>query len=205
MRRSSRFDSGSRNHSPTMPSPFHRPRRPKDDAPLPSVRRSAEHTAECYRIGAWRDSPTVIGAGIRWQRRTRYQHVGLIRPDQSIVEATWPRVTDEHFLNPGDSGVDFFTFRSWTGWDEDHWRALDDGMSREIGCGYDLGGVLNFLTKWREKEDRKWFCSELLAQKVADVCLAHDLPFEGLQARIAPQYMDPYTCVQSLALERFQA
>lgn len=183
-----------------MPSRLQRPK-PTDPAPRGPL--TPAHVACEYRIAAWRDSKLPISAVIQWQTRSAYHHVGLVRPDQSIVEATWPRVTDQNRLHPADDHVDLFTFRKWTGWSLVHWEALDEWMSDRIGAPYDAGGALGFLLKWREKADKRWFCSELLGEGVLVVCRKYKLPFPGLQARIASQYIDPYDCVKSLAVEPF--
>lgn len=194
------------------PSPLHR--RSKTPPTSAAARYLTEaHRPGRYRIGAWADGTTPVARGIHMFSRSRYQHVGLIRPTNGIVEATWPKVTDKGYLDPMDAQVEFFTFRPWTGWGDPHWQELDAAMTNEVDDRYGLREILGFVFLRSVGENQTWICSELLAYGVAEVCKRSQQPgswlpwldFEGLQARVGPAYMDPYDCVKSLALTPFTA
>lgn len=96
---------------------------------------------------------------IRWQTNGDYSHAAIQYPDGTIIEA-WhapPKVRKRPPLKDW-SNVEAFAVEGLTAEGAERGRIW---LDKQLGKPYDFGGVGRFLTRWRKKQDDKWFCSEL--------------------------------------------
>jgi hypothetical protein len=111
-----------------------------------------------HRIGFWRDK-SAIAYAIQTQTRSIYNHCGLITPQGTVIEATFPRTRERAFSRwePCDTFV-------IDGAVQDQWLTVESFMRGEarLKTPYDIRGVLRFVSKVPHRENGKWFCSELV-------------------------------------------
>jgi uncharacterized protein YycO len=120
------------------------------------------------------DAPKILlfkGQGavsklIRWQTNGDYSHAAIQRPDGRIIEA-WHKPAKVRLRGPLQSWANVEAFEV-EGMDAAQWAEAIAWAEKQIGKKYDFGGVLRFLTRWRKKQDDKWFCSELVFQAVKE-------------------------------------
>lgn len=101
---------------------------------------------------------------IRWQTNGEYSHAAIQLPDGRIIEA-WhnpPKVRLRYKLSDW-SNVEAYDV---VGMDAARWNEAVDWARKQIGKGYDFGGVARFITRWRKEQDEKWFCSELVFEAI---------------------------------------
>lgn len=141
-----------------------------------------------WAIGAWRNRSPLAYAIQTWTRSV-YNHVGLVTPENVVIEATWPRVR-ERMLKPGER-VDFFTLDL----SDEKWMEVERFMRSQVGVKYDVRGLLRFVTRVPHSENGKWFCSELVFHALQRVGVQ-------LQERIGAEQVPPFGVVMSPLLYR---
>lgn len=112
----------------------------------------------------------LISALIRWQTRSRYSHAAILLPDgHTIIEAWQFRGVQRRTMTDW-RGVDAFTVPDMT---EGKWKEAVDFAQQKIGLSYDYTGVFRFITRFANRDNERWFCSELVhaACKAAGVTL----------------------------------
>lgn len=99
----------------------------------------------------------IVPALIKFQTRSTRSHARLVFSDDTVIEATWPRVR----------------FSIWT-FDEGELYSVETTKEQEkimwefakaqIGKPYDLTMVVRFVTRQQatRASSGKWFCSELV-------------------------------------------
>lgn len=108
-------------------------------------------------------SGNPFARGIRWFTRGAYSHAALRFPNQTVIEAVWPRVRELPFVSWAATmergSYDIFTLDA---------TQLDTALiytyaHAQVGKSYDLVGDLHFVTRqdYATQPDDKWFCSEL--------------------------------------------
>ena len=117
----------------------------------------------------------LLSALIRWQTRSRYSHASMASPDDHtlVIEAWQGRgVHKTHIRNWDD--IDAFCVVKVT---EDQHRAAWAWANLQLGLGYDYLGVLRFVSRTRGRENKRWFCSELVYQalQAAGLSLLRDI------------------------------
>jgi hypothetical protein len=136
---------------------------------------------------------------IRWQTRSCYSHAAIlvplppwmVRPPSVIEAAPWAGVR-ERLLTPEDlRTADCFDV---IGMDEEQWQYAIESARAEIGCRYDWRSVLRFLTRRKAGSANRWFCSELVFQKIREAGVT-------LLERIKDWEVSPGQLRLSLALE----
>lgn len=102
----------------------------------------------------------LISALIRWQTRSEYSHAAIMLDDGSIIEA-WQGAGVRKLpgLKRGTEGIDAFELTQPC----NHLAVLEflDTVLVD-NHGYDYLGVFRFVTRRRAKQNKKWFCSELV-------------------------------------------
>jgi uncharacterized protein YycO len=109
----------------------------------------------------------MVSRLIRWQTNGIYSHVGLQRSDGRIIEA-WHKPAKVRLRGRLSDWRDVEAYEVVGATPEQLERAVAWAES-QIGKKYDFGGVLRFVTRWRKKQDDKWFCSELVFQAFKEV------------------------------------
>lgn len=100
----------------------------------------------------------LVSKLIRWQTRGMYSHAALLRPDGRVIES-WH-----------DGGVRIFRPKSWDGihafdvpeMDQEKWEIALRWAEGEVGQPYDWRGVARFISRSKDRKNRRWFCSELV-------------------------------------------
>jgi uncharacterized protein YycO len=101
----------------------------------------------------------IISQVIRWQTRSPYSHAAILLPDtQTIIEA-WQFKGVQRRQMTDWKGVDAFTVPCMN---LDQWKKAADFAQQQIGLGYDYRGVLRFVSRARNDDNQRWFCSELV-------------------------------------------
>jgi uncharacterized protein YycO len=104
-----------------------------------------------------------LSRAIRVFTRTDYSHAAWICADGTCIEAWWPggvrHRPDPYAGHTPGTTIDFFGIR---GLEENAARQVEWFLMDKLGAGYDLGGVLRFLTRRRNTNPNRWFCSELV-------------------------------------------
>ena len=103
---------------------------------------------------------------IKWQTNGVYSHAAIQRPDGRIVEA-WHNPAKVRLRGNLTDWRDVEAY-SVVGMSEDQWQTTLAWLDKQIGKKYDFGGVFRFVTRWRKKQDEKWFCSELVFQAIKE-------------------------------------
>lgn len=133
----------------------------------------------------------MVSRLIRWQTNGQYSHAAIQRPDGRIIEA-WhkpPRVRLRSRLSDWRDVEAYSVHMPDGGWE----KAIS-WAERQIGKKYDFGGVARFVTRWRKKQDDKWFCSELVFQAVREGGV-------DLLDRVSPSQVSPTVLSFSPLLE----
>lgn len=102
----------------------------------------------------------LISALIRWQTRSDYSHAAIQLDDGSIIEA-WQGAGVRKLpgLKRGIEGIDAFEITA----PYDHLAVLEFLDSVLVdNDGYDYWSVVRFVSRRRAKQNKKWFCSELV-------------------------------------------
>lgn len=124
----------------------------------------------------------LIAQGIRRQTRGNYAHAAWMFSDGSVVESHI-KCGVVHVANPwvnNEDDPDVFTMRCLTG---SQIVRIQNFLLRRVGSGYDLLGVIRFLSGVNRNNMERWFCSEL----VAEACEMADRPLLKTDAwRISP-------------------
>ena len=50
---------------------------------------------------------------------------------------------------------------------DDQWRRALEFAESRLGCGYDWRNIFRFVTRIPGRENRRWFCSELVHEAIA--------------------------------------
>jgi hypothetical protein len=102
----------------------------------------------------------VLSALIRWQTRSEYSHAAIMLDDGRIIEA-WQGAGVRALarLKRGTQGIDAFEITA-----PFNLAAVLGFLDAVLADndGYDYLGVLRFVSRRRTKDNRKWFCSELV-------------------------------------------
>lgn len=108
----------------------------------------------------------LVSRLIRWQTNGKYSHAAIQLGDGRIIEA-WHKPAKVRVRPPLKdwSNVEAFTVEGMT---EDRWQKATEFLEAQLGKKYDFGGVMRFVTRWRKKQDDKWFCSELVFQAIKE-------------------------------------
>ena len=105
----------------------------------------------------------MVSRLIRWQTNGSYSHAALQRPDGRIIEA-WHKPPKVRLTRLKDwSNVEAYEVVGMT---PEQWDEAIAWAESQIGKKYDFGGVMRFVTRWRKKQDDKWFCSELVFEAI---------------------------------------
>ena len=105
-----------------------------------------------------------ISRTIRWLTWGDWSHASLLTPDNTVIEAVWPRVRTLPFAEwvQGVAAKDFqiFTVQTTVAQTED----VIAFAHEQVGKHYDLAGDLHFLIRknYAQEPDDRWFCSELV-------------------------------------------
>lgn len=146
-----------------------------------------------YRGVSW------ISRRIQWWTWSKYSHVSLAR---RLPDGTWRNIEawegvgvreTDHPLSGHTpcTPVDLFAFRRpLTEVEQERLWSL---ALEELGKPYDYRGVLSFILRRRMQRDGAWFCSELVADKCAQV--GHPLYI------CEPWRVTPGMVAESVALE----
>lgn len=104
---------------------------------------------------------------VRMQTRSIYSHVGIIVTGTNWVVESYPGVgVRKRCLTASDMAeVDLFNVKGMT---PGMWEEAIAFCESQIGMGYDWWSVARFLSKRSAKENKKWFCSELVHKAVAE-------------------------------------
>lgn len=70
---------------------------------------------------------------------------------------------------------------------EEKRQELLEAIKAELGKKYDIAGIFGHLFRAKWEDSDKWFCSELIAAKAADVGCPMLTIFEGRSNRITPR------------------
>ena len=110
---------------------------------------------------------------IRWQTRSEYSHSALMLHDGSIIEAWMTKGVRQHWLNDW-CDIDVFDVHGIT---QEQWQAAIGYARAQIGKPYDWLAIIRFLSRFRQPDDERWFCSELVfkAMEVAGVKLLRNV------------------------------
>ena len=137
-----------------------------------------------------------ISRTIRWITRGPWSHASLLRPDNMVLEAVWPRVRLLPFavwvkpMKP--SNFQIFTVETTAPQSED----VCAYALAQVGKPYDLIGDLHFLTRqgYADQPDTKWFCSELVFESFREAGIHLFARTEGWQ--VDPQLLARSTLVE---------
>ena len=102
----------------------------------------------------------LISTLIRWQTRSQYSHAAIQLNDGSIIEA-WQGAGVRKLpgFTRGTEGIDAFEITA----PYNHLAVLEFLDSVLVdNDGYDYFGVLRFVSRRRARDNKKWFCSELV-------------------------------------------
>jgi uncharacterized protein YycO len=107
-----------------------------------------------------------IAALVKWQTRSHYSHAALWLPGTSWCVESYPfRGVRSRLLTAADwqkvhaYRVPGMTYKQWLG-------ALEFCRMQE-GQGYDWRNVIRFLTRVPARENKRWFCSELVHEAIS--------------------------------------
>ena len=105
---------------------------------------------------------SLISRLIRFQTRSKYSHTALLTSDNTVIEA-WHKggvqeVASISTLHTPGTIVDVFDFT----WNVDE-EGIEEFARKQVGCSYDFLAILRFLSRRSYTENKKWFCSELIA------------------------------------------
>lgn len=111
------------------------------------------------KLGFFRTLSEFVPALIsQYQWGCPYTHVGLLYGKDAYIEAKGKGVVAGSGSPPYVEWDEFFvdcTVRQ---------KAIaEDFIIKQLGKPYDYTGLLNFLSKGKNEEKEKWFCSELIA------------------------------------------
>jgi uncharacterized protein YycO len=122
-----------------------------------------QHLVGQYAVLLYRGT-SIISKLIRWQTRGKVSHAALLTPSGQIIES---REGNGVQVIDGNS-VDWSIIEAYgiIGMSEEGWAATYSGMLSEVGSGYDYWAVIRFISRSRMPDNHKWFCSELLFDKV---------------------------------------
>jgi uncharacterized protein YycO len=107
---------------------------------------------------------TTLDDAIKWFTRGAYSHASLLTPDDRIIEAVWPKVREQAFLESYPEKCKYNEFEVKTTPYQD--ALITEFARKQVGKPYDLIGDLRFVTRqnYQSQPDNKWFCSELVFQ-----------------------------------------
>lgn len=125
---------------------------------------------------------SLISRAIRWQTRSKYSHAAVELDSGQVIEA-WRKgvrmtesMSDDH--TPGTM-VDCFAINA-----EFDPTQVEDYLLMQIGKKYDFKAIARFLTRRDQRDNEKWFCSELVAA-------AFNMAEVRLLARIPDSHVSP--------------
>lgn len=126
----------------------------------------------------------VVSGMIRLQTRSRYSHAALLYPDGITLIESWQGAGVRKKSITDFAGVDAFIVPGMT---EAQWRDAFRFAEAQLGMGYDYRSVLRFVTRVGARDNRRWFCSELVfaALHHAGVDLLARIP----AAEVAPGHL----------------
>lgn len=114
------------------------------------------------RFVLYANQKSIVSRLIRWQTRGQYSHAALLTSDGSIIESMegiGVRSRKSVDADIGDDTFDIFTVATTENQD----KIIEMFAGHQIGKGYDYLGVLRFLTRkpnYNQKD--RYFCSELV-------------------------------------------
>lgn len=102
----------------------------------------------------------LVNALIRWQTRSHYAHAAIYDPATRLLWESYPRAgVRARYMAPSDFAKDVDHFVCKAGFSQ---GLVQWFLSEKKGRGYDYLGVLRFLTREKERDHNKYFCSELV-------------------------------------------
>lgn len=107
-----------------------------------------------------------ISLVVKWQTRSAYSHAAILLPDSNTVIESYPfaGVRKRTLTQKDWRRIHAFEV---IGMSESQWRQAIAFAESRLGCGYDWRNVLRFVTRIPGRENRRWFCSELVHEAVA--------------------------------------
>jgi hypothetical protein len=144
-----------------------------------------------------------ISKAIRIFTRSDYSHAAWICNDGTCIEAWHPggvrHRPDPYAGHTPGTLVDYFGIAELN---QNQARRIEWFLKDKLGAGYDLGGVLRFVSRRRAANPSRWFCSELVlaALQSAGHPILRAEPHE-----IAPGHLAWSTDLCPLALEVSEA
>ena len=99
-----------------------------------------------------------------------FSHVAYMFEDGRVIEA-WHRggVQERKSYHDGHTAgtrIERYQIEGMTVMQEE---LFVQALRHEIGCKYDLKGIVGFIRRRAINDMNKWFCSELIMQKLKDV------------------------------------
>lgn len=104
---------------------------------------------------------------VQWQTRSIYSHVALLEPDGRYCVESFPgEGVRRRVLTEADwKRIDAYDVKGMT---PERWNFAIQYCLNQAGMGYDWWSVLRFVSKRTAKENKKWFCSELVHKALAE-------------------------------------
>lgn len=113
---------------------------------------------------------SFISRAIKWFTWGNFSHVSYIFDDDRVIEA-WHKggvVERQSFHESHKPGtrVERYKVKDMT-----HVQEVEfiDKLRKEVGKKYDFRGIVGFIRRADTHDFLKWFCSELIMQKLKDV------------------------------------
>lgn len=104
---------------------------------------------------------------VKWQTRSMISHAALLIPGTRRVIEAYPgsgvrtrELTDEEMKK-----VDLYDVKGMT---PEMWQGAIDFAASQIGMPYDWWSVMRFVSKRAARDNKKWFCSELVHKAIAE-------------------------------------
>ncbi len=96
---------------------------------------------------------------IRFQTRSKYSHAAFLFGDTVVESVPWYGVRQRE-VNSDDAAADRYSVELTA----DQYVSLWYWCDERLGCKYDWLGILRFISRRHSHEDRRFFCSELIAE-----------------------------------------
>lgn len=101
---------------------------------------------------------------LRFATWSSWSHVGIVTPDQTVIEAAAFHGVVERPLDEFIAGVSRYSVRIIDVPDE---AAAIEWARSQVGKGYDWAGVIGLGLRREWDQPQAWFCSELLEAAAA--------------------------------------
>lgn len=111
-----------------------------------------------------------IAAIVKWQSRSHYSHAALLIPGTNTVIESYPfKGVRKRTLTAKDwERIHAYEVPGMTG---QQWRECIEFAEAQIGMGYDWRNVVRFVSRVPARENRRWFCSELVFKAIEQAYL----------------------------------